>query len=135
MAHAQLFNIRQLVQTPKPKMIQEKLRSFVKQWTPWDFGAPRNFNEAALHQCLKHTINVDSSNRFDICADDRLAIRDNREGLQRRRTQPSRSWRRKKLSHPLRVFRVGNQLPAVCLFVNLKCPLLLDTLDFQLLEC
>ena len=72
---------------------------------------------------------------LDICARDRLAIGNDRERLERRCAESSRFRRRKKLAHPLGVFRVGSQLPALRLFANLKCPLLFDTLDFQLLQC
>jgi len=49
MAGTQLFHIGQFVQIPKPKMIQEKLSSFVKERTPGDFSAPSDLNKPALH--------------------------------------------------------------------------------------
>jgi len=49
MARAQLFDIRQFVQISKPKMIQEKLRGFIQERAPGDFGATRDFDQATLH--------------------------------------------------------------------------------------
>jgi hypothetical protein len=49
MAGTQFFHIRQFVQIPKPKMIQKKLRRFVKERTSGDFSAPSDSNQPALH--------------------------------------------------------------------------------------
>ena len=39
------------------------------------------------------------------------------------------------MAHPLSVFGVASKLPTLRPFVKLKCPLLFDILDFQLLQC
>src|SRR6185369_13823602 len=65
---------------------------------------------------------------------DRLPIRDDRQGLERRRGELRRSHRRKQLPNPSTVSRVAHQLPALRFFRELERAPLLDVLDFQLLE-
>ena len=49
MARAQFLDVREFVEIAEAEMIEKKLRCFVKQRTTRNFGAARNFDEAAFH--------------------------------------------------------------------------------------
>src|ERR1051325_8169014 len=110
MSRAQFFHIRKLVEIAQTKVIEEKFRRLVKKRASGNFGASGNFYEAALHQRLQDAVDRHSAHCFDIGARDRLAISDDREGLERGRSEARRFWRRKKSADPRRVFRIADQL-------------------------
>ena len=74
---------------------REKIVSFRKGEVARDFGASGDFHQTALHQRLQHAIDVHAAHRFYVRAGNRLAIRDDRQRLQRRRTQTRRLRRGK----------------------------------------
>src|SRR5437870_13540008 len=130
----QLFHIWQFVEIAKAEVIEKKLSRLIQKRSPGDFGASGNFDETALHQCLQHAIDVHAANRFHIGTRNGLAICNNRQRFQRRRTQPRRLWGGKKLTHPRRVFRISSQLPAFRVLDQLKSAALLNVPRFQLFE-
>src|SRR5213596_1577721 len=95
MTRAQLFHIWQLVQSAQAEVIEKKLRRFVEKRSARDFSATGDVDQAAFHQRLQHTVDVDTAHGFDIGTRDWLAIRDDGERLQRGRAQ-ARGFRRGK---------------------------------------
>ena len=89
---------------------------FVKKRTARDFGAPRDFDEATLHQRLQHAVDINAAYVFDIGARDWLAISNDCECLKRGRAQASRLWNGKKLAYPFCQRRIAGKLPAFRLF-------------------
>ncbi len=130
MARPQLFHVGQFVQIAQTEMIKKKLRGFVKKRAAGNFGPSGNFDEAAFHQCLQHPIDVHAAHGFDIGARNWLAIRDDRERLQRRRGQARRFGHGKKLAHPAGKCGIRDELPAFRFLDNLKRALLLNILYF-----
>src|SRR6266536_4560654 len=97
MTRAQLFYIRQFVQSAQAEVIKKKLRGLVQKRAPGNFGASGDFNQAAFHYCLQHAIDIDTAHCFNIGTRNRLAIRNNRERFERGCAQARRFGRGKKL--------------------------------------
>src|ERR1700730_5981347 len=131
---SQFLDIRQFVQLAQTEVVQKKLRCFVKQRPAGNFGAPGYFYQAALHQSLQHAVDRHAAHSFDIGARDRLAIGNDGKRFERGRGQPRRFRRRKKLAHPLRTIRIGDELPAFGFFDELEGAILRDVIVFQLFE-
>ena len=128
-ASPQFFCVWQLVEIAQTEVIEEKLCRFVKERSPRDFGASGDFHQTALHQRLQHAIDVHAAHRFYVRPRNRLAIRNDRQCLQRRRAQSRRLRRREKLPDPFRKAWIGSQLPAFCFFDQLKRAALLNVFD------
>ena len=86
MTSAQFLNVWEFIEIAQAKVIEKELRRFVKQRSARNFGASRNFYQAALHQGLQNAVDGDATNRFDVCARDRLPISDNGQRLERGRS-------------------------------------------------
>src|SRR5207302_6669388 len=111
------------------EVFEEKLCCFVKQWTPWNFGASGDADESAFEQTVDHSIHRDAAHGFDVGARDRLAIGDERQCFQSRAAEPHRFAFGKKLAHPAGASRVSDDGPAVDLFEELKSALRLEVFD------
>ena len=83
----QLVGARQLLEMPQRKMLEEDRRRSVQQRTAEPFGATDDVDEAALVQRLEHAADGHAADLFDFGAADRLAIRDDRQRLERRAGQ------------------------------------------------
>src|SRR2546423_3264732 len=115
-------------------MFEEKLGRLIEQGAARNFRATGDLHQTAFHQILQHAVNGDSANRFDVGARDRLAIRDDGQGFERRRSKPRRFHCREQLPDPRRVSRIAHQLPAFRFLRELEGAALLDVLDLQSFE-
>src|SRR5579862_3617376 len=108
----QFVRARQLAQMPQRELLEERRRRSIEERAAEPFGSPNDVDQAALEQRLEHAAHRHTANFLDVGARDGLAVRDDRQRLERRRGEALRPGRQLGTLDGLRELRAREYLPA-----------------------
>src|SRR5262245_26851313 len=104
---------------PERKLLEKDRRRAVQERAAQTLRASNDIDESALVQRLEHAPHAHAANLLDLRAADRLAIRDDRERLERCGRQALRARRQLRALDRLRVFGAREDLPSPAHFHEL----------------
>src|SRR5258708_2394655 len=121
----ELVDARQLFEVPQGKLLEKQRRGSVEQRTAEALAARHDFNKTTFEQRFENRACIDAADVRNFGAADRLAVRNDRERLERRAREPLRPDRHARALDRLRVFGAREDLPSSALLHELDAVLAL----------
>ena len=116
--HADRHHGRQRLDRLQAEVPQKLRRGAVQERPAWAVLAPRDLDELLLDERLQRRAHVHAADRFDLSLGDRLTVRDDGQGLQRRGADRVRLRHLQRLLDPAGERLIGDQLVAAGHFLH-----------------